>query len=78
MSFNDIVELEQKCLSYLDTFVPNNGRTLAKQIILDALKKDAVEQKMKDMRFRNTCVPVKTYEERAAEYYKKYDTVGEF
>lgn len=72
MSFNDIVELEQKCLSYLDTFVVNNGRTLAKQIILDALKKDAVEQKMRSVR----CSYL--YHRSAVEYYNKYGTAGEF
>jgi len=72
MSFDKMVELEQKCLNYLDTFVVNSGRTLAKQIILDTLKKDAVEEKMRDVR----CTYL--YEKGAREYYAKYGTHGEF
>ena len=68
----EIVEIEQKCLHYLDTFSVNSARIKAKQIILDCLKKDAVEKKMRGV--RSTYL----YEKSAREYYSKYGTVGEF
>ena len=68
----EIVEIEQKCLHYLDTFSVNSARIKAKQIILDCLKKDAVEKKMRSV--RSTYL----YEKSAREYYSKYGTVGEF
>ena len=75
---NEIVEIHKKMFYYLDTFMSNSGRDKAKNIILDALKKDAVESKMQNMRFNNTRKPVKSYEEQAREYYNRWGTSGEF
>lgn len=75
---NELIELHKKMFYYLDTFMTNSGRDKAKDIILDALKKDAVEAKMQNMRFNNTRTPPKSYEEQAREYYNKYGTHGEF
>lgn len=72
MMFNDMVELEKAILSYTDTFMVNNGRKLAKEIITDCLKKDMVDSKMKSLRASNA------YDRAAAAYYNKYGTVGEF
>jgi hypothetical protein len=69
---NEIVELHKKMFYYLDTFINNSGREVAKNIILDSLKKDAVESKMRSV--RSTYL----YEKGAREYYNKYGTVGEF
>ena len=69
---NEIVELHKKMFYYLDTFTNNSGREVAKNIILDTLKKDAVESKMRSV--RSTYL----YEKGAREYYAKYGTVGEF
>jgi len=69
---NEIVELHKKMFYYLDTFTNNSGREVAKNIILDTLKKDVVESKMRGV--RSTYL----YEKGAREYYNKYGTVGEF
>ena len=70
--FNQMVELTQKLFYYLDTFEINNGRKTAREILLNELKKDAVEKKMRTL--RNASL----YEKGAAEYYAKHGTVGEF
>jgi len=69
---NEIIELHNKMFYYLDTFAINNGRKVANQIILDCLKKDMVESKMRKVR------SAYLYEKGAAEYYAKHGTVGEF
>lgn len=69
---NEIIEVHKKMFYYLDTFMTNSGRDKAKGIILDALKKDAVEAKMRSV--RSTYL----YEKGAREYYEKYGTHGEF
>ena len=70
--FNQMVELTQKMFYYLDTFEVNNGRKLAQEIIWDQLRKDAVEEKMRQLRASTT------YDRSAKEYYAKHSTVGEF
>ena len=70
--FNQMVELTQKMFYYLDTFEVNNGRKLAKEIIWEQLRKDAVEEKMRQLRASSI------YEESARKYYAKNSTVGEF
>ena len=75
---NEVIELHKKMFYYLDTFMSNSGRDKAKNIILDALKKDAVEAKMQNMRYDNIRKTAKSYEEQAREYYEKYGTHGEF
>ena len=69
---NDIIELHNKLLYYLDTFSVNEGRKVAHDIIFDCLKKDAVEKKMRGVRSSYY------YEKGARDYYNKYGTVGEF
>jgi len=70
--FNEMVELTQKMFYYLDTFTINNGRKLAADIIMDELKKDVSEKKMRLLRASSV------YEKGAREYYAKHGTVGEF
>jgi hypothetical protein len=70
--FNEMVELTQKMFYYLDTFMINNGRKLAADIIMDELKKDVSEKKMRLLRAGSL------YEKNAREYYAKHGTVGEF
>lgn len=69
---SEVVTVEQKILSYMDTFVCNSGRNLAKKVITDMVKKDFVEEKMRKLRASSS------YERSAAAYYKKHGTVGEF
>ena len=82
---NEIVELHKKMFYYLDTFTNNSGRELAKNIILDSLKTDSVEQKMKQLRLKNKARiyreqlgDVDPYETGAQAFYRKYGTQGEF
>ena len=82
---NEIIELQQKMFYYLDTFTNNSGRKVAKNIILDSLRTDAVEQKMKELRLRNKARiykehlgDVDPYETAAQAFYRKYGTQGEF
>lgn len=82
---NEMIALEQKVLSYMDTFTANSGREVAKQLITDALKKDAVEQKMLELRrnnksriYREELSDADPYETAAAAFYRKYGTRGEF
>lgn len=70
--FNEMVELTQKMFYYLDTFMINNGRNLAADIIMDELKKDVSEKKMWKLRAKGA------YERGEKAYYDKYGTVGEF
>jgi len=70
--FNQMVVLTAKFFYYLDTFEINSGRETARQILLDELRKDAVEKKMRSLRSTSL------YEKGAAEYYAKHGTVGEF
>ena len=70
--FNQMVDVTNKLFYYLDTFEINSGRETARQIILDTLRKDAVENKMRQLRAQNL------YEQGAREYYAKYGTSGEF
>jgi DNA-binding response OmpR family regulator len=70
--FNEMVELTQKMFYYLDTFMINNGRKLAADIIMDELKKDVFDQKMRRLRAGSM------YEKGARDYYNKHGTVGEF
>lgn len=81
----EIIEVEQKCLYYLDTFFVNSARPKAQQIILDCLKQDAVEQKMETLRsknrariYRENMGEVDPYETGAQAFYRRYGTVGEF
>lgn len=69
---NDMIEITQKLFYYLDTFEINGGRETARQIILDELRKEMVENKMRQLRAKNV------YEKQAREYYNKYGTAGEF
>ena len=71
-AFNEMVDLTNKLFYYLDTFEINGGRETARKILLDELRKDAVEQKMRSV--RGTYL----YEKGAREYYAKHGTVGEF
>ena len=82
---NEIIELQQKMFYYLDTFTNNSGREVAKNLILDSLKTDVVEQKMKELRLRNKARiyreqlgDVDPYETAAKAFYRKYGTQGEF
>ena len=70
--FNQMVVLTAKLFYYLDTFEINSGRETARQILLDELRKDAVEKKMRSLRSTSL------YEKGAREYYAKHGTVGEF
>lgn len=70
--FKQMVELTEKLFYYLDTFEINSGREKAREILLDVLRKDAVEQKMRSVRSSYL------YKKGEAEYYAKYGTVGEF
>ena len=70
--FKQIVELTEKLFYYLDTFEINSGREIAREILLDELRKDAVEKKMRSVRSASL------YEKGAREYYAKHGTVGEF
>lgn len=70
--FKQMVELTEKLFYYLDTFEVNSGRETAREILLDVLRKDAVEKKMCSV--RNAYL----YKKGEAEYYAKYGTVGEF
>ena len=70
--FKGMVEVTEKLFYYLDTFEINSGRETARQIILDTLRKDAIENKMRQLKAQNV------YEQGAKEYYAKYGTSGEF
>jgi hypothetical protein len=70
--FNQMVDVTNKLFYYLDTFEINSGRETARQIILDTLRKDAIENKMRQLRAQNL------YEKGAREYYAKYGTQNEF
>ena len=70
--FNEMVELTQKLFYYLDTFEINKGRDVAREIIIDELKRDMVEKKMRQLRASSA------YERGAIAYYRKHGTVGEF
>lgn len=70
--FKGMVEVTEKLFEYLDTFTINSGRETARQIIWDTLRKDAVEEKMRQLRASSI------YEESAKKYYAKNSTVGEF
>lgn len=70
--FKQMVELTEKLFYYLDTFEINSGRETARQIILDELKRDIVEKKLRQIRATSA------YENGAIAYYNKYGTVGEF
>lgn len=70
--FQQMVVLTAKLFYYLDTFEINSGRETARQILLDELRKDAVEKKMRSLRASSA------YERAAVEYYNKYGTSGEF
>ena len=45
--FKQMVELTEKLFYYLDTFDINSGRETAREILLNELKKDVVEKKMR-------------------------------
>ena len=82
---NEIVELHNKMFYYLDTFMNNSGREVAKNIILDSLRIDAVEQKMKNLRLKNKARiyreqmgDIDPYESGARAFYRRYGTQGEF
>ena len=68
----EMVVLTAKLFYYLDTFEINGGRETARQILLDELRKDAVEKKMRSVRSASL------YEKGAKAYYAKYGTSGEF
>ena len=70
--FNQMVNVTNKLFYYLDTFEINSGRETARQILLDELRKDAIEKKMRSLRSASL------YEKGAREYYAKHGTVGEF
>ena len=70
--FKGMVEVTEKLFEYLDTFEVNSGRETARQILLDELRKDAIENKMRGLRAQNV------YEKSAKEYYAKYGTQNEF
>ena len=71
-AMKEMVEVTEKLFEYLDTFTVNSGRETARQIILDTLRKDAIENKMRQLRAQNL------YEKGAREYYAKYGTQNEF
>ena len=71
-AFNEMVDLTNKLFYYLDTFEINGGRETARKILLDELRKDVVEKKMRSLRSSSL------YEKGAREYYAKHGTVGEF
>lgn len=70
--FNQMVELTQKLFYYLDTFEINSGRAVAREIIINELKRDMVEKKMRSLRASAA------YEQGAKAYYAKHGTIGEF
>ena len=70
--FKQMVELTEKLFYYLDTFEINGGREKAREILLDELRKDIVEKKMRQVRATSA------YERGAIAYYRKHGTVGEF
>jgi len=70
--FKGMVEVTEKLFYYLDTFDINSGRETAREILLNELRKDVVEKKMRSV--RSTYL----YEKGAREYYAKYGTKNEF
>ena len=66
---NEIMERYQELTS---TFVPNSAKERLSGQILDLLKKDAVEKRMRLLRASSA------YERGALKYYSKYGTAGEF
>ena len=70
--FKQMVELTEKLFYYLDTFEINGGRETAREILLNELKKNAVEEKIRLLRAKSA------YEKGAREYYAKHGTQGEF
>jgi hypothetical protein len=70
--FKGMVEVTEKLFYYLDTFDINSGRETAREILLNELRKDVVEKKMRSVRSSYL------YKKGEAEYYAKYGTVGEF
>jgi len=71
-AFNEMVDLTNKLFYYLDTFEINGGRETAREILLNELKKNAVEEKIRLLRAKSA------YEKGAREYYAKNGTQGEF
>lgn len=70
--FKGMVEVTEKLFYYLDTFDINSGRETARHIILDELRKDMVEKKMRQVRATSA------YDRGAIAYYRKNGTIGEF
>lgn len=67
-----ISEVIRKREEIMDTFTPNKGFDKAFQIITDELKREAVDKKIRTLRAGSI------YDKRAAEYYAKHGTAGEF
>ena len=85
----EMVVLTAKLFYYLDTFEINGGRETARQILLDELRKDAVEEKMLELRRKNKSRiyreeldnivgNIDPYESGARAFYRRYGTSGEF
>ena len=66
---NEIMKRYQELTS---TFVPNSAKDRLSGQILDLLKRDAVEKRMRLLRASSA------YERSALKYYQRYGTSGEF
>ena len=60
------------------TFWQNRGYVKAAMAIHEAVRDEYFFEKMQNLRFANNRKNAKSYEEQALEYYRKYDTSGEF
>ena len=69
---NDAIEIEQKYLNMVDTLCTNTASVRILPIVMDILKKDHSEKRMRMLRASSN------YDRAAARYYAKHGTVGEY
>jgi len=69
---NDAITIEQAYLRFTDTLWTNTASVRIRPIIMDMLKREHSEMKMRRVRSASN------YDKAAAAYYAKHGTVGEF
>jgi len=69
---NDAITLEQTYLRFTDTLWTNTASVRIRPVIMDMLKREHSEMKMR--RVRSAAL----YDQAAARYYAKHGTVGEY
>ena len=69
---NDAITLEQAYIRFTDTLWTNTASVRIRPIIMDMLKKEHSEKRMRMLRASSN------YDRAAARYYAKHGTVGEY